>query len=78
MPEAVPGFCRVAPIEEVREPQWALTPGRYVGEAEGADENEAFEEKFLRLIQQLGQQFTQGRTLEEMINYQLTGIASEL
>ena len=44
-PEEVPGFCRVATIEEVREHGYALTSGRHVGTEELEDEGEPFEER---------------------------------
>jgi type I restriction enzyme M protein len=77
-PETVPGFCRVAPIDEVRGQLWALTPGRYVGTEEGPNEDEAFEDKFLKLIRQLQRQFSQGHALEELISTQLAGVDGEI
>jgi type I restriction enzyme M protein len=38
-PEEIPGFCKVAGIEEVRGHHYALTPGRYVGVEEAEDED---------------------------------------
>ncbi len=40
--EDVPGFCRSAPIEEIAEQGYVLTPGRYVGVAEAEDDGEPF------------------------------------
>ncbi len=63
-PEAVPGFCAVASIEQVRDHRWALTPGRYVGAEEIEDDDEPFEERFPRLLARLEAQFAYGRKLE--------------
>ncbi len=63
-PAEVPGFCKVATLDEVKEHRYALTPGRYVGAAEGDDEDEPFEERWPRLTSQLTQAFTVGRELE--------------
>jgi type I restriction enzyme M protein len=57
IPEAVPGFCRVATVEEVRTHGYALTPGRYVGSAESDEDEEPFEEKMPRLVAELERQF---------------------
>ncbi len=65
-PEAVPGFCRAVPIDEVRGHQWALTPGRYVG-SEVEDEVESFEERFPRLVAQLKEQLAKASKLGEEI-----------
>ncbi len=41
------GFCKSATIEEIREHDYILTPGRYVG-VEIQEEDEVFEEKMKR------------------------------
>jgi len=36
----IAGLCKVASIEEIEEQGWSLNPGRYVGVAEGIDEDD--------------------------------------
>jgi len=48
--EDVPGFCKSAPLDEVRKHGHVLTPGRYVGAEEVEDHGEPFEEKMERLV----------------------------
>ncbi len=43
--EDVQGFCKAAKLEEVREHEYVLTPGRYVGIEEQEDDGVPFEEK---------------------------------
>ncbi len=74
-PGEVPGFCRAAPLEEVRRHDYALTPGRYVGSANGDEDDEPFEEKFPRLLKQLEVQFAQAGVLEEEIKKQLGALS---
>ncbi len=46
VPEAIPGFCRVATLDEIRdEHKYSLTPGRYVGSAASEEEDLDFEEQ---------------------------------
>src|SRR2546425_644799 len=45
----VPGFCKSAPVEEVRKHGHVLTPGRYVGAEAQEDDGEPFEDKMQRL-----------------------------
>ena len=73
-PEAVPGFCRVATLDEVREHKYALTPGRYVGSPDGEADGEEFEEKLPRLASTLRQQFAASDELEKMILTYLTEV----
>jgi type I restriction enzyme M protein len=74
-PEAVPGFCRVATVEEVRTHGYALTPGRYVGSAESDEDEEPFEEKMPRLVAELERQFGDGEQLARAIRDGLGGLA---
>ena len=63
----VPGFCRSATIDEIREHGHVLTPGRYVGAAAADADEEPFEEKLARLTAELEKQFTEGREIEDRI-----------
>lgn len=77
-PEAIPGFCSVATIDDVRDKHnFALTPGRYVGSPDGDDDEEDFEEKMPRLVELLERQFSESDGLESEIrtNLKLVGLA---
>ncbi|HUW95475.1 MAG TPA: class I SAM-dependent DNA methyltransferase [Anaerolineae bacterium] len=65
--EDVPGFCKAATLDDIREHTHILTPGRYVGAAEVEDDREPFEEKMERLTAQLEEQFAESTRLEEQI-----------
>lgn len=65
--EDVLGFCRVATIEEIREHNYALTPGRYVGAEEVEDDDEPFEEKMKQLVARLEGQCAESAKLEQAI-----------
>ena len=51
-----------------------LTPGRYVGAAEGEADGEAFAEKRARLTRALGEQFSESDRLEAEIKRNLAGL----
>lgn len=76
VPDAIPGFCRAASLEEVRSHGYALTPGRYVGS--GADESEAelFEERFPRLVSELYAQMSEAERLADIVRKQLAGVSN--
>ena len=63
----VPGFCKSAPLEEVRKHGHVLTPGRYVGAAPQEDDGEPFEEKMARLTAQWREQQAEATKLDEAI-----------
>ena len=62
-----PGFCRSAPLEEVRKHGHVLTPGRYVGAEAQQDDSEPFEDKMRRLVAQLREQQAEGEKLDATI-----------
>ena len=71
--EDVAGFCKSATIEEVKELDYVLTPGRYVGLAEEEDDFD-FEERFNELKHKLIQQIKKEQELSDKIKSQLKGI----
>lgn len=69
--EDVPGFCKSATLAEIKASDYALTPGRYVGAAEVADDGEPIEEKISRLSAKLLEQFEESARLEQLVREQL-------
>ncbi len=67
----VPGFCRSAPLEEVRKQDHVLTPGRHVGAEVREDDGEPFEERMKRLVAQLREQQAEGARLDAAIEANL-------
>ena len=63
----VPGFCKGATLEEIREHDHVLTPGRYVGAAAEEDDGEPFEEKLARLTADSRSSSPNQTTLERAI-----------
>lgn len=70
----VPGFCKAASLEEIKEHDYVLMPGRYVGSEDVEDDDEAFEEKMRRLTAELKEQFAQSHELEAKIKENLKKI----
>jgi type I restriction enzyme M protein len=67
----VPGFCKSATTDEIRDHGYVLTPGRYVGAAEIEDDGVPFEEKMAELSAKLYQQFAEADRLEAAIKRNL-------
>ena len=65
--EDVPGFCRSAPLAEIREHGHALTPGRYVGAEKVQEDDGPFDEKMKRLAAQLREQQAEAARLDAAI-----------
>ena len=70
----VPGFCKSAPLDEVRKHGHVLTPGRYVGAEAAEDDGEPFQEKMQRLVAQLREQQAEGARLDKEIAKNLEGL----
>lgn len=76
--ENVKGFCAVTTTEEIARQDYILTPGRYVGIEEQADDGEPFEEKMNRLTKELAELFQQSHQLEHEIKKRLAAIGFEV
>ena len=49
----VPGFCKSASIEEIRNRDHILTPGRYIGPQAAPEDDEPFEDTMTKLVAKL-------------------------
>ena len=72
--EDVAGFCKVATIDEIKDNNYVLTPGRYVGTEEQEDDGIPFEEKMADLTSKLAEQMQEGARLDEEIKKVLGAI----
>ena len=77
VPESIAGFCGVVKLDDVRGHKYALTPGRYVGSSNGDDEEEDFDERMPRLVNELRKQFAQSEELEAEIDVSLREVGFE-
>lgn len=75
--EDIKGFCKAAKYDEVKENDYILTPGRYVGIEEQEDDGVPFEEKMETLTKELNKLFKESRSLEEEIRKNLGGLGYE-
>ena len=66
--------CKAAKIDEIRKQGHILTPGRYVGAEEEADDEEEFEEKMQRLTIDLADLMNEGNKLDDEIKKNLSEI----
>ena len=70
----MPGFCKSATIEHIREHGHVLTPGRYVGAEAAEDDGESFGEKMERLTAALAEQQAEGARLDAAIRQNLEAL----
>ncbi len=66
-----PGFCKSATLAEIKAADYALTPGRYVGAAEVAEDGEPVDQRIERLIEELFAQFAESIRLDGIVRTQL-------
>jgi type I restriction enzyme M protein len=67
----VPGFCKSAPLDEIRKHGHVLTPGRYVGAEAEEDDGEPFDPKMKRLAAALREQQLEAARLDAAITANL-------
>jgi type I restriction enzyme M protein len=70
----VPGFCKSANTDEIAKHEYVLTPGRYVGSEEIANDGESFDETMPRLAAELSGQFAESNRLEQAIKANLKAL----
>ncbi|MEG6572802.1 class I SAM-dependent DNA methyltransferase [[Clostridium] cellulosi] len=75
--EDVPGFCKSATLDEVRELDYVLTPGRYVGLPEEEDDFD-FEERVKNLTAELKEQMEESVRLDKQIKENLEKVGIEI
>jgi type I restriction enzyme M protein len=63
----VPGYCKSATLEEIRQHGHVLTPGRYVGAAAQEDDGEPFMQKMKQLSRSLRQQRAEAAKLDAAV-----------
>lgn len=72
--EDIKGFCKSATIDEIKENNYVLTPGRYVGTEEVEDDGVPFEEKMTKLTKELYENMQKSQELDEEIKRVLGAI----
>jgi len=66
----IPGFCKSVTLDEIREKDYVLTPGRYIGLPEDEDDFD-FAERFGTLKGELDEQMKEETRLNELIRQNL-------
>ena len=72
--ENAKGFCAVVETADIEKQDYILTPGRYVGIEEQADDGEVFEDKMNRLTFELSKLFEKSHEIEAEIKEKLGAI----
>jgi type I restriction enzyme M protein len=72
------GFCAVKSLGDIKDQDYILTPGRYVGLAEMEDDDEPFEEKMERLTKELGSLLQESNQLDDKIRIGLASVGFEM
>lgn len=70
----IAGYCKSATLADMQANDYVLTPGRYVGAAEIADDGIAFETKMSELSQTLYSQMNQAEALDKAIRKNLEAL----
>ena len=73
----IPGLCKVATLEEIKEQSYSLNPGRYVGVTKKAADDFDFYEKLEELNEELEVLNSEARELEEKISENVSSIINQ-
>lgn len=69
--EDIAGFCKSASLDDIRDADFAMTPGRYVGFAEAEEDDEPIDEKIARLTGELTAALDDAAHLDKVVREQL-------
>ena len=72
------GFCKKATLDEIKNNDYVLTPGRYVGVETDEEDDIPFEEKMKKITSELNIQFKESHKLEEEIRKELNAIGYKI
>jgi type I restriction enzyme M protein len=70
----VAGYCKSATLDDIKTNDFSLTPGRYVGAADIADDGIPFETKMTELSQTLFNQMVEGEELNKAVRRNLEAL----
>lgn len=71
------GYSKIATLDDIKEQDYVLTPGRYVGFKPEEDDGIPFDEKMKTLTRELGELFEESNQLEQQIRKTLKEIGHE-
>jgi len=74
----VPGYCKVAKIDDIAKNKFVMTPGRYVGAEDIEDDDEPFEEKMKRYTQEYTKLSEESKNLDVEIRKNLKKIGFDI
>jgi type I restriction enzyme M protein len=74
--EDVPGFCASVSLGQIAEHGHVLTPGRYVGSEEAAEDAEPLDEKIARLTAEVREGFGERAALQERVLASLESLSA--
>jgi len=72
------GFCKKVETEEIKQNDYSLTPGRYVGTQKAERDSISFDEKMKQIACELSKQFEESQKLEGDIKKSLEAIGYEI
>ncbi len=75
--EDVPGFCASVTLDKIAEHGYVLTPGRYVGSEDVADDGEPLDEKIARLAEEVRAGFESRAALQADVLASLSRLAAD-
>jgi type I restriction enzyme M protein len=72
--EDVPGFAKAASLDEIKQNDFVLMPGRYVGTPEAEVDDEPILDKIERLTKELLAEFDRGLELEQVVRSKIESL----